>query len=117
MIVGKEPHYQTKLADQMKNKQVKNRSKYDFRDYWYKCFFCKAPKQGKFNLSKHHYTVHLKELAAMMEMDVEEVKPLFSATIRNQNEKVNCKFCDKPFNRRYISKHEKQKCSERSDAV
>ena len=83
MIVGKDVHYQSEIKKQIEEKQVKKKSKYDFRDYWYKCFFCKAPKQGKFNLSKHHYTVHLKELAAMMEMEVEEVKPLFSKTIQN----------------------------------
>ena len=55
------------------------------RDKWYKCYYCKVPKQGKFNLMRHHYQAHRQRLAADLKKNVGEVEALFSEEIRNDN--------------------------------
>ena len=55
------------------------------RDNWYRCHYCKKPKQGKFNLMRHHYQAHRHRLATDLKKNVGEVEALFSEEIRNDN--------------------------------
>ena len=80
------------------------------RDKTYKCFYCKAPKEGKYSLRRHHYNAHLHQLAADLNKEVAEVAKLFDASIRNENGRTKCRYCKEPFSKRYVVEHETKRC-------
>ncbi len=87
------------------------------RDKWYRCYFCKAWHQGKYNLRRHQYRKHREDLARDMEVPVDEVEELYSDKIKNLDAESECEKCGSSFNQTYLKYGHAARCAGKKTTV
>ena len=80
------------------------------KDSNFTCHYCSTEHKGKYNLSRHLWSMHREQLMKDTGMDEADLSEFFGANIRTQNDTDECDRCKKTFNRRYLRSGHLARC-------